>query len=367
MNSNIIPVVMPKWGLTMKEGRIAEWLVEEGAEISVGDEIIEVETDKISGVVEAPDPGLLRCRVAETDTVYPVKALLGVLADPNVEDAEIDAFIDAYEIPAADDDEEGEGKPQYLFTDVDGVRVRYAERGEGDSVVLLIHGFGGDLDNWLFNLDALAEKHRVLVVDLPGHGQSGKTIPDPSLQGMASFVGSFLNTVEVETVHAIGHSMGGAIAMQLALDRPDLVRSLTLICSAGLGSEVNGTYLKGYVESQSRRELKPVLQYLFADESLVTRQLVDDVLKYKRLDGVDEALRALHKTLFGSMPEDLANRTSASGKSVLVICGAKDRVIPAANAHIVSGASVEIFDTAGHMVQMEKASDVNRKLLEFLS
>ena len=51
MKQNIIPILMPKWGLTMEEGQVNEWLVKEGAEISVGDEIIEVETDKISGAV----------------------------------------------------------------------------------------------------------------------------------------------------------------------------------------------------------------------------------------------------------------------------------------------------------------------------
>ena len=81
MKQNIIPILMPKWGLTMEEGQVNEWLVIEGAEISVGDEIIEVETDKISGVVEATDAGLLRRCIAETDTFYPVKSLLGVLAD----------------------------------------------------------------------------------------------------------------------------------------------------------------------------------------------------------------------------------------------------------------------------------------------
>ena len=54
MEKNIIPILMPKWGLTMEEGQVNEWLVKEGEEISVGDEIIEVETDKITGAVNLP-------------------------------------------------------------------------------------------------------------------------------------------------------------------------------------------------------------------------------------------------------------------------------------------------------------------------
>mgnify|MGYP000096327404 CR=1 FL=1 len=76
MKQNIIPILMPKWGLTMEEGQVNEWLVREGAEISVGDEIIEVETDKISGTVEAVDAGVLRRCIAENENIYPVKSLL---------------------------------------------------------------------------------------------------------------------------------------------------------------------------------------------------------------------------------------------------------------------------------------------------
>ena len=78
-------------------------------------------------------------------------------------------------IPDSEENGEKRDTLQYLFTEVGGLRVRYADRGFGDSVVLLLHGFGGDLDNWMFNLDSLAEKHRVLALDLPGHGQSVKT------------------------------------------------------------------------------------------------------------------------------------------------------------------------------------------------
>ncbi|MEC7630135.1 MAG: acetoin dehydrogenase dihydrolipoyllysine-residue acetyltransferase subunit, partial [SAR324 cluster bacterium] len=60
--------------------------------------------------------------------------------------------------------------------------------------------------------------------------------------------------------------------------------SLTLIASAGLGAEINSAYLKGFLESQSRRELKPHVELLFNDTSLVTRQLLDDILKFKRID-----------------------------------------------------------------------------------
>ena len=371
MKQNLIPILMPKWGLTMKEGQVTEWLVKEGSNISMGDEIIEVETDKIAGVVEAVDVGMLRRCIAETGKTYPVKSLLGVLADSSVLDSEIETFIEAYEIPASEEGAD-ESAQKYLFTEVDGLRVRYADRGSGDSVVLLIHGFGGDLDNWLFNLDTLAEKHRTLALDLPGHGESGKTIPEPSLKGLAKFVSKFLEVLDVPSAHIVGHSMGGAIAIKLAMDNPGSVKSLGLIGSAGLGPEINSDYLRGFVESQSRRELKPVLKQLFADESSVNRQLVDDVLKYKRLDGVDDVLRTLLAMLLSETETNLSDKIMALGKPTLVVWGEQDRIIPVAHAQNFSASGetsveVEILHSAGHMVQMEKANDVNRRLLNFFN
>ena len=251
--------------------------------------------------------------------------------------------------------------------------MRYADRGFGDSVVLLLHGFGGDLDNWMFNLDSLAEKHRVLALDLPGHGQSVKTNVDPSLSGMATFVRKFLDVLSVSSLHVVGHSMGGAIAMQLASDSPETVKSLGLICSAGLGPDINSDYLRGFVEAQSQQELKLVLQQLFADESLVNLQLVNDLLNYKRIDGVEATLNALSETLISAGEQTfLTDNIVASGIPVLVIWGKQDRIIPVSHAQNFSAAGgycveVEIFDSAGHMVQMEKAYDVNRRLLNFLA
>ena len=276
-------------------------------------------------------------------------------------------------IPDSEENGEKRDTLQYLFTEVGGLRVRYADRGFGDSVVLLLHGFGGDLDNWMFNLDSLAEKHRVLALDLPGHGQSVKTNVDPSLSGMATFVRKFLDGLSVSSVHVVGHSMGGAIAMQLASDSPETVKSLGLICSAGLGPDINSDYLRGFVEAQSQQELKLVLEQLFADESLVNLQLVNDLLNYKRIDGVEATLNALSETLISAGEQTfLTDNIVASGIPVLVIWGKQDRIIPVSHAQNYSAAGgscveVEIFDSAGHMVQMEKAYDVNRSLLNFLA
>jgi pyruvate dehydrogenase E2 component (dihydrolipoamide acetyltransferase) len=366
MNERIKPIVMPKWGLSMSEGKVTGWLKPAGAEIAVGDEIVEVETDKIAGVVEAGDAGTLRRVLGEVETVYPVKALIGVIAADDVPDAEIDAYVAEYATHAAEADEDEKTGPRDAFVDTPAGRLRYAKRGEGQRNIVLVHGFGGDLDNWLFNIDALAEAGTVHALDLPGHGQSEKTLKDATLKGLSDALIGFMDAQGIASAHLVGHSMGGAVVARTALDHTGRVQSLSLIGSAGLGEEINGGYIDGFVATASRRDLKPVLEQLFHDPATVTRQLVDDLLKYKRLDGVDAALRGLSGALFagGKQSTVLAEELKRAGLPVLVVWGASDQVIPAAHASALDGrAKIEVIGEAGHMVQMEKANRVNELVL----
>jgi pyruvate dehydrogenase E2 component (dihydrolipoamide acetyltransferase) len=238
-------------------------------------------------------------------------------------------------------------------------------------VVLLIHGYGGDRNSWLFLQEPLATRYRVYALDLPGHGTSGKDVGTDPATVLADAVIGVLDAVGADRTHLVGHSMGGAVALAVTARDPRRIASLTLIAPAGFGPEINAGYLRGFADAQTRRELKPLVGQLFADESLVTRQVVDDLLAYKRLDGVDAALHALVDALLDGDVQraDSAAALAAIGDAVpvTVVWGRADRIIPAAQAEAVTGAARHLVDGAGHMPHMERPGQVEAAIEETIA
>ena len=99
MSKKIEPLIMPKWGMEMDEGKLTEWLIEEGTTFSKGDPLVVIETDKISNEVEAEIDSTFRKKVVEADGTYAVGALLGIFATDDTSDEEIDEFVNSYVAP----------------------------------------------------------------------------------------------------------------------------------------------------------------------------------------------------------------------------------------------------------------------------
>ena len=360
-------ITMPKWGLAMDEGKVSAWLVDEGAAIGRGDEILEIETTKITNVLESPVAGTLRRRVVAAGQTVPVGALLGVAAGADTPEPEIEAFVADFLEHFTIDADAAEAAPEPEPITVAGRQLNHLRMGpaEGPPVVLL-HGFGGDLNGWLFNLPVLAEQHRVFALDLPGHGRAEKDATGLDVAGLAELVADYMEAAGTGPAHVVGHSLGGAVALKLALDQPARVTRLTLLAPAGLGSEVNVAYLRGFIAAERRKDLKSVLQQLFAEPELVSREMIEEVQKYKRLDGTTAALAALCEAVFpgGAQALVLRDRLASLPVPVQVIWGRADAILPPAQGeNLPANVTVRWLERVGHMPHMEAAAEVNRLIV----
>ena len=259
---------------------------------------------------------------------------------------------------------EGEDGPTAQTVEVPGYTFRRLVMGPAaGNPIVMIHGFGADLESWAFNQADLAAERPVHALDLPGHGGSGKDVGDGSIVALSKAVVAYLQHGGLSGAHLVGHSLGGAIAVQVALDNPDLVSELTLVAPAGFGPDIAGDFIDGFITQSRPRKLRGVLEALVAQPGLITAEMIENVLRFKRLDGALHALKTIAAANFdgNSQRIDLRDRLSELSQPVRVLWGAEDRILPATHAENIENATV--IQGAGHIVHMEKAADVNSAIL----
>ncbi|PIE36764.1 MAG: hypothetical protein CSA54_03345 [Gammaproteobacteria bacterium] len=162
-----------------------------------------------------------------------------------------------------------------------GVKLAYSEGGPADGEVLvLLHGFTGDRNNWNRMAKYLTGQYRVLIPDLPGHGDT-KVGPEPdySLSEMSQLMKAFVDALGLERYHIAGNSMGGGLALQWAAFRPQQVVSLALIDSAGL-YEHEGEVIQQMKQGNNQLLIRQVgdmhkmIDMAMADKPFLPRELL---------------------------------------------------------------------------------------------
>lgn len=256
---------------------------------------------------------------------------------------------------------------------VNGASIAYEERGRGDPVILL-HGWNATSKQWLHNLKALGQRHRVIAPDLPGHGESEEGDFDYDLDGMAGFLESFRKTLRLPPFHLVGHSLGGCIALRYAAVRPDAVRKLVLIStptrSASIGLRAHLPGLPRLISATYRYRNEAMLKWAFY------RGLYEP--EHQDLEFVRANVRAAMKSSRGALAAmagmvkglDLTDELRAFGKPALIVFGDKDRSVNPREAlrqrQELANPYLAIINGCGHCPHCERPDLFNAILAEFL-
>jgi 4,5:9,10-diseco-3-hydroxy-5,9,17-trioxoandrosta-1(10),2-diene-4-oate hydrolase len=275
-------------------------------------------------------------------------------------------------------------KQQYgEYITVAGIRIRYFVRGSG-SPLLLIHGFGEFLETWALNVFPLSKRYKVYAIDLPGHGLSDKPKIPYTYAFASEFATKIMETLEIKRASLIGHSLGGAVSVSIAVNFPGKVDKLVLVDCAGLSPRLPLLYRLVSVPGLGDVLMKPVtknfvkhgVKQLFYNYNpeLLSEEVLDMVLTHSNQPGAKKAMISIIRSnvsLDGVRPNALlTDKLHLVKAPTLFIHGAQDRLFPVRQVRrafrMVPNARVMVVDECGHCPHIEKATQFNESVMAFL-
>ncbi len=249
--------------------------------------------------------------------------------------------------------------------------LSHHHHGSGDPV-LLLHGLGSSAADWQLQVPVFAERYRVLTLDLPGHGRSPAPAGRLTVEGMAEQVAALLAQHAEPAVHTVGLSLGGCVALTLALRHPARVRSLTLVNTfarlrpAGMrGAWRLATRLCLLAAAPMPTVAAYVARGLFPlpEQRPLYAEAAARLSRNPRRAYL-AAVRAV--ALFNVLPSLGAVRCPT-----LVVAGDRDQTVPRAAAHTlhagIRGAALRLVPNSGHATPYDQPATFNAVVLEFLA
>ncbi|MBN1983120.1 MAG: alpha/beta fold hydrolase [Chitinivibrionales bacterium] len=267
---------------------------------------------------------------------------------------------------------------------INGIQTRYWHAGLKGSIVILVHGLGGSVEQWSENIETFSRTHRVYGLDILGCGKTDKPDnADYSIAALAHFLDGFVSAMNIERFCLIGLSLGGGICLRYALEYPAKVIKLVLAASAALGSRMALVFrlatLRGIGEFFNvpwRPFFAAYVRSMVYDKKIITDEIVDF---YFPLIKTSQARRAFFHTLRANcnlwglrqpVVEGVIERLGNLKHPTLILWGNQDRHMPVVNAYEavkkIPDAQLIFIDRCGHNPQFEHAEEFNRLVIKFL-
>lgn len=263
------------------------------------------------------------------------------------------------------------------YADVNGFNIKYKEYGKRkDSAkhLLFLHGLGSSSDRWMDLPEALSRYYHTIAVDLIGFGGSDRPNLDYTINNFRQFVLDFMRVIQIADgkTTLIGHSLGGYIATEIAIQNRKMIDRLVLVDSSGL---LHGPtpLLEEYLDaalSSSHEKVKKVFEQLAARPWRVIPILVDVFINRINAPGAKHAFESAFRNSTGTQV-GLHRLKEIQDVSTLIIWGKEDKLIPLEYSKMfeetISNSSLEVIEDSGHAPFAEKPAIVSEALHEFFS